>query len=46
LLRKLTLPSGRRVCVRGRFDKKTGQFTDPATGKAVAAQDALVQIRQ
>ena len=29
-----------------RFDKKTGQFTDPATGKAVAAQDAVVQIRQ
>jgi len=29
-----------------RFDKKTGQFTDPATGKAVAAQDAVVQVRQ
>ena len=29
-----------------RFDKKTGQFTDTATGNAVAAQDAVVQIRQ
>jgi hypothetical protein len=29
-----------------RFDKKTGQFTDAATGNAVAAQDAVVQIRQ
>jgi len=29
-----------------RFNKKTGQFTDEATGNAVAAQDAVVQIRQ
>ena len=29
-----------------RFDKKTGQFTDTATGNAVAARDAVVQIRQ
>ena len=29
-----------------RFDKKTGQFTDPATGRVVAAQDAVVQVRQ
>jgi hypothetical protein len=29
-----------------RFDKKTGHFTDQATGNTVAAQDAVVQTRQ
>jgi len=43
LLRKLSLPSGWRVCVR--FDKKTGQFTDEATGNGVAAKDAVVEIQ-
>ncbi len=40
MLRKLSPPSGRRVCVGVRFDKKIGQFTDGATGNGVAAQEA------